>query len=451
MGTAASAQPTGYEGYQVVEINVQTEADLGTLRELQRFGEDFVVWSEVVRLGSIEACVAPQAQPLLKASGLRYEVTVEDLQKHLDELFAGGGERDFFSSLRTYDEHVQFMYDLAAQHPDLAQVISLGTSVQNRPMWALRITGPGNVKPGVFYHGAEHGNEAAGASVIQYVAYQLLTNYDMDTEVAWLVDHVEWTLLPIMNPDGYVHYRRYNANGVDLNRNWDGLDAGNDPRGGPYPFSEPETIALRDFLIANPQVRVHLDLHGYVPWIMWVWAHTYDHCADHDRFAAVGAEFRDRIYAAGGGLYDIGTIREVAYYISGCSTNYTYGELGRWAFAVEVLHDQMPTICEEFLSSLLYLGEWIRGIDCNGNGVDDPDDIANGTSQDENGNGIPDECEVIAGDLNEDGCVDQADLGIMLGDWGCAGGNCAGDADGDGDTDQADLGILLSNWGAGCG
>jgi len=54
------------------------------------------------------------------------------------------------------------------------------------------------------------------------------------------------------------------------------------------------------------------------------------------------------------------------------------------------------------------------------------------------------------GDLNGDGCVDHADLGILLGNWGCSGADCIGDCDGDGDTDHADLGILLGNWGAGC-
>jgi len=53
-------------------------------------------------------------------------------------------------------------------------------------------------------------------------------------------------------------------------------------------------------------------------------------------------------------------------------------------------------------------------------------------------------------DLNGDGCVDQADLGILLADWQCTGGDCPGDCDGDGDTDQADLGVMLSQWGAGC-
>jgi hypothetical protein len=54
------------------------------------------------------------------------------------------------------------------------------------------------------------------------------------------------------------------------------------------------------------------------------------------------------------------------------------------------------------------------------------------------------------GDLNGDLLVDQADLGILLGDWGCTGGDCPGDIDGDGDTDQADLGALLANYGVDC-
>jgi len=56
--------------------------------------------------------------------------------------------------------------------------------------------------------------------------------------------------------------------------------------------------------------------------------------------------------------------------------------------------------------------------DCQPNGVLDICDIADGTSQDENGNGIPDECEAIPGDINGDGCVDQSDLGILLAHWG---------------------------------
>ena len=84
--------------------------------------------------------------------------------------------------------------------------------------------------------------------------------------------------------------------------------------------------------------------------------------------------------------------------------------------------------------------------DCNANGVRDDCDIANGTSSDVNANGVPDECECV-GDLDGDDDTDQGDLGVLLKDWNCTGGNCAGDLDADGDTDQADLGILLADWG----
>ena len=50
------------------------------------------------------------------------------------------------------------------------------------------------------------------------------------------------------------------------------------------------------------------------------------------------------------------------------------------------------------------------------------------------------------GDLNEDGIIDGADLGVQLSAWGpCTG--CAADINGSGVVDGADLGLLLGAWG----
>jgi len=56
--------------------------------------------------------------------------------------------------------------------------------------------------------------------------------------------------------------------------------------------------------------------------------------------------------------------------------------------------------------------------------------------------------EPIVGDLNGDGVVDGADLGILLSAWGeCPStGACPADLNGDGVVDGADLGILLAAW-----
>ena len=51
-------------------------------------------------------------------------------------------------------------------------------------------------------------------------------------------------------------------------------------------------------------------------------------------------------------------------------------------------------------------------------------------------------------DLNNDGVVNGADLGILLAAWGpCSATPCTGDLNNDGVVDGADLGILLSAWG----
>jgi len=61
-------------------------------------------------------------------------------------------------------------------------------------------------------------------------------------------------------------------------------------------------------------------------------------------------------------------------------------------------------------------------LDCNGNGIPDELELE---GNDCNGNGVPDDCEpgvpCCPGDLNGDGVVDGADLGILLSAWGLCG------------------------------
>ncbi len=50
-------------------------------------------------------------------------------------------------------------------------------------------------------------------------------------------------------------------------------------------------------------------------------------------------------------------------------------------------------------------------------------------------------------DLNGDGVVDGADLGLLLSAWGPCDG-CVADLNGDGLVNGADLGLLLNAWGS---
>ena len=88
--------------------------------------------------------------------------------------------------------------------------------------------------------------------------------------------------------------------------------------------------------------------------------------------------------------------------------------------------------------------------DCNCNDVPDADDIVAG-SPDVNGNGIPDECEMV-GDVDGDGTVGILDFLLLIGAWGpcpqpCPPPNCLGDLDGDCEVGITDFLIVLGNWG----
>ncbi|MGC9332827.1 MAG: M14 family metallopeptidase, partial [Anaerolineae bacterium] len=132
----------------------------------------------------------------------------------------------------------------------------IGLSVQGREIIAHRI-GEGAFK--VVLVGDIHGGYEANTYDL---SQQLLAHFQKHPEE--VPPEVSLWIVPTMNPDGLANGTRWNASDVDLNRNADtDLDgcAGNDwspdtvglegaypGAGGPHPFSEPETRAMRDFL-----------------------------------------------------------------------------------------------------------------------------------------------------------------------------------------------------------
>ena len=98
-------------------------------------------------------------------------------------------------------------------------------------------------------------------------------------------------------------------------------------------------------------------------------------------------------------------------------------------------------------SERAYAVEW--SADCDGDGTVDYGQILRGERPDANANGVPDGCECFA-DLNSDGYVQGADLGLMLSLWGAAPAGTAADVNRDGAVDGNDLGLLLATWGP-CG
>ncbi|MEE2906860.1 MAG: hypothetical protein VX527_03415 [Planctomycetota bacterium] len=87
------------------------------------------------------------------------------------------------------------------------------------------------------------------------------------------------------------------------------------------------------------------------------------------------------------------------------------------------------------------------GDDCNLNDTCDELDIASGTSQDQNSNGVPDECECP--DTNSDGVVDASDVLAVIAAWGdCKpDDDCPEDVDSDGTVGVNDILLVIGEWG----
>ncbi len=127
---------------------------------------------------------------------------------------------------------------------------SIGRSVEGRP---IAVYSFGNGPVGFAVVGGIHGGYEKNTVAL---AERMIKNFTEHPEQ--VPDQVTLYVIPCANPDGYARgpeeSGRFNANGVDLNRNWDyiwqpigGWKEGREVYGGDAPFSEPETKALRNF------------------------------------------------------------------------------------------------------------------------------------------------------------------------------------------------------------
>ena len=65
-----------------------------------------------------------------------------------------------------------------------------------------------------------HGDETPGREFSLYLIEWLCENYNVDNRATDLVNNTDIFIMPSMNPDGFESGSRFNANGIDLNRDF---------------------------------------------------------------------------------------------------------------------------------------------------------------------------------------------------------------------------------------
>ena len=131
--------------------------------------------------------------------------------------------------------------------PPVASVeMIVGRSVEERPIACRRI---GDGEYVVLMMASIHGNEAAGTPLLNHLAEDVIANPE-------LLNGVTLVLMPVVNPDGVESGKRYNARGVDLNRNFPAENRQNSSRYGLNALSEPEALAI--YQVINDTLPNHI-------------------------------------------------------------------------------------------------------------------------------------------------------------------------------------------------
>ena len=111
-----------------------------------------------------------------------------------------------FDTYFDYEQMTRHLHDLAAAHPDLMTLESLGQTFRGREIWAVTITnhrtGAAEGKPAYYIDAQIHAEEHATSAVALFAVWSLLSHYGDDPEITRLVDDQAFYLLPRINPDG---------------------------------------------------------------------------------------------------------------------------------------------------------------------------------------------------------------------------------------------------------
>lgn len=125
----------------------------------------------------------------------------------------------------------------------------IGRSVKGKSIPLVTVCGCETPEKRLFIVCRQHGDEPASTEAMLNLIEKLATDNDPDTLA--LLSHVSLHIVPMLNPDGADVYKRKNAHGADLNRDWLAL-------------KEPETRAVRQAIDRiNPDVI--LDEHELSP------------------------------------------------------------------------------------------------------------------------------------------------------------------------------------------
>ncbi|KAH6845741.1 carboxypeptidase [Chaetomium sp. MPI-CAGE-AT-0009] len=365
-----SSERKSYDGYKVVRLavgedvaKVQNMVDrlgLATWKGKPRANADADIVVPPSALGAFEAEIAG-----MKAVTMHKDLgaSIAD-EESFSTYAAGSANATWFNSYHKYSDHLQFLQDLQAQYPTQSAVISAGQSLKGNAITGIHFWGKsGKGKPAVVFHGTVHAREWITTMVVEFLAFNLLTNSD-DAEVAGFLDKYDFIFFPVVNPDGFIYTqetdRMWRKNrqttagssciGHDINRNWPykwstSGGASTNPCAedfkGKTEGDAPETAVLSAWLKKtqdNQGVKLFIDWHAYSQLLMTPYGYSCTALAPkNDELQSLARGAAAAIRAVNGVSFKTGPICSTIYKATGSSVDYVNDVTGAdYVFTVEL-------------------------------------------------------------------------------------------------------------------
>jgi hypothetical protein len=357
--------------------------------------------SEAIALSGTDFVFDNATLPILDAMGVSYKILHDNPQTLIDQermqialnRLIQNVDLNWFQNFKTYAEIESRIDALVTSYPSLLSVQQIGTSIQGRAIRAVTLTSPNGQpnKPALCFNGTQHAREWISPMVVMYILEGLASDYGIDPQITALLDNTKFYIIPVVNPDGYVYswntYRLWRKNrrntgtgyyGVDLNRNWGygwgGPGSSSSPSSDTYrgtaPFSEPETQAVRDFILAHPDTVAHIDFHSYSQLILRPFGaeEALPAAPFEDVHRLVGDTMAAEIFDVYGETYVSQPSYEL-YLAAGDATDWVFGTAGVYSWTIELRPDSsfpgfelpaseiIPT-CEEIYPAIRFLGSF---------------------------------------------------------------------------------------------
>ncbi|XP_075687371.1 carboxypeptidase O-like [Rhinoderma darwinii] len=398
-----------YDGDQVLKVTPQTPQQVQYLQELSiqwrldLWKPDIVqeIYPGIEVHVRVQFSYVQQMKENLVQRNIPFKIMIEDVQKLIDKRSVSTKstgkislENYDYNQYHPMDEIYNWMDLIKDKYKDVVEQHILGPTYEGKPINYFKIGWPSNkTKKAIFMDCGIHAREWIAVAYCQWFMREILSRQKTDALIYKLLKQVDFYVIPVLNVDGYVYTwtteRLWRKNrspqsngtcfGVDLNRNfdaqWCSVGASTDCDSlifcGPSAASELETKALvKLFEQVKSNMLMYLTIHSYGQLILLPYGYKQNQSANHNEMERIAKKAAEIMKDKHNTEYFVGSSSVILYYNSGSSADwaadsdikfsYTFELRDDGEFGFELPADQIAPTCEETLTSMLSLFEYLN-------------------------------------------------------------------------------------------